>query len=225
MYRNRRLVVKPMGKSPVFLGPCMSHFKTDGEAITRFALEMYAGNPKVIELKAAGVETESANYQRFKSNFQDLSRFVCVSHLQQRDERNIEKFLERTNKTSAIKKKSKYEILKDFFDEEIGTYYEYGLVESLDTDDFQAELASLQEKWKTTIPGVHEWFLKHQKVYLEESMIQSVRVSSNVEGLYYQNDIDLSTWLSFLIATHVQFALTCFDIDGSFTFTYFIVKI
>ena len=89
VYRNRRLVVKPMGKSPVFLGPCMSHFKTDGEAITRFALEMYAGNPKVIELKAAGVEMESANYQGFKSNFQDLSRFVCVSDLQQ--QRNIEK--------------------------------------------------------------------------------------------------------------------------------------
>ena len=80
----------------------MSHFKTDGEAITRFALEMYAGNPKVIELKAAGVETESANYQGFKSNFQDLPRFVCVSHLQQHDERNIEKLLERTNKTSAL---------------------------------------------------------------------------------------------------------------------------
>ena len=201
------------------------HFKTDGKAITRFALEMYAGSPKVIELKAAGVEMESANYQGFKSNFQDLSRFVCVSHLQQRDERNIEKLLERTNKTSALKKKSKYEILKALFDEEIGTCYEYALAESLDADDFQAELASLEEKWKTTIPGVHEWFLKNQKVYLEESMIQSVRVSSNVEGLYYQNDIDLSTWLSFLIATHVQFALNRFDTDGSFTCPYFIVKI
>ena len=85
----------------------MSHFKTDGEAITRFALDMYAGNPKVIELKAAGVEMESANYHGFKSNFQDLSRFVCVRHLQQRDERNIEKLRKRTNKTSAPKKKSK----------------------------------------------------------------------------------------------------------------------
>ena len=33
------------------------------------------------------------------------------------------------------------------------------------------------------------WFLKHRKVLFEESVIQSVRVNSNVGGLYYQNDI------------------------------------
>ena len=168
----------------------MFHFKKDEEAFTRFALEKSAGNPKLIELKTVGVDMESAIYQGFKSNFKDLPRCICVRHLQQRDERKIEKLLERTNKISPQKKKSKYKISKDLYGEQSGTYYEYGLAESLDADNFQAKLPFLEEKWRTAVPGFHEWFLKHQKIFLEESMIQSVCISSNVQDLYYQNDIE-----------------------------------
>ena len=80
--------------------------------------------------------------------------------------------------------------MKDLCGERSGTYYEHGLPESLDGDDFQAKLASLVGKWKTTVPGFHEWFLSHRKVLFEESVVQSVHVNSNVEGLYYQNDIE-----------------------------------
>ena len=79
--------------------------------------------------------------------------------------------------------------MKDLFGERSGAYYEYGLVESLDAENFQSKLASLEEKWKTTVPGFYEWFLKPQKVVFEESLIQSVCAISIVEGLYYQNDI------------------------------------
>ena len=80
--------------------------------------------------------------------------------------------------------------MKDLYGERSGTYYECGLAESLYADDFQAKFASLVGKWKTAVPGFHGWFLKHRKVLFEESVIQSVRVNSNVEGLYYQNDIE-----------------------------------
>ena len=56
---------------------------------------------------------KSTIYQGFKSNFKDLGWFMYVLHLQERDETKIEKLLERTNETSAQKKKSKYEILED----------------------------------------------------------------------------------------------------------------
>ena len=95
----------------------MFHFKKDEEAFRRFALEMCAGNPKLTELEAVGVYMESAIYQGFKSIFKDLSRFICGRHLQQRDETKVEKLLERTNQTSAQKKKSRYEILKDLYGE------------------------------------------------------------------------------------------------------------
>ena len=143
-------MVDATGKSPVFFGPCMFHFKKDEEAFRRFALEMCAENPKLVGLKAVGVDMESAIYQGFKSIFKDLSRFILVRHLQQRDETKIEKLLERTNQTSEQKKK--YKILKDLYGERSSTYFEYGLAESLDADDFQAKLASLEGKWKTTVP-------------------------------------------------------------------------
>ena len=139
-------MVDATGKSPVFFGPCMFHFKKDEEAFRRFALEMCAENPKLVGLKAVGVDMESAIYQGFKSIFKDLSRFIFVRHLQQRDE----KLLERTNQTSEQKKK--YKILKDLYGERSSTYFEYGLAESLDADYFQAKLASLEGKWKTTVP-------------------------------------------------------------------------
>ena len=62
--------------------------------------------------------------------------------IRQCDETKIEKLLE----ISAQKKKSKYEILKDLYGERSGTYYEYGLAQSLDADGFQVKLASLEEK-------------------------------------------------------------------------------
>ena len=85
LYRNRRLVVDIMGKSPVLSGPCIFRFKKDEEAFRRFALEICAGNLKLTESKAVGVDMESAFYQGFKSIFKDLSRFIWVCHLQQLD--------------------------------------------------------------------------------------------------------------------------------------------
>ena len=66
--------------------------------------------------------------------------------------------------------------MKDLHGERSGTYYVDGVVKSLDADDFQAKLAFLEGKWKATVPGFHEWFLEHQKVFFEERVIQSVRV-------------------------------------------------
>ena len=66
--------------------------------------------------------------------------------------------------------------MKDLYGERSGTYYVDGVVKSLDADDFQAKLAFLEGKWKATVPGFHEWFLKHGKVFFEERVIQSVRV-------------------------------------------------
>ena len=160
-------------------------FKKDEEVFRRFTLEMCAENSKLTELKAVGVDMESAIYQGFKSIFKELSQFICVRDQQQRGETKIEKLLERTNHTSAQKKKSKYEILKHLYSERSGTYYEYRLAESLDLDDFHTKVASLEGKWKTTVPGFYEWFLKHRKVLFEESLIQSVSIISNVGGLYY----------------------------------------
>ena len=88
-------------------------------------------------------------------------------------------------------------------------YYEYGLAESLDVDDFQAKVASLEGKWKTTVPGFYQWFLKHRKVLFEESLIQSVPISSNVGGLYYQNNMHKIISTLSKMYTEVQEEICC----------------
>ena len=70
---NRRLVVDATVKSPVLFGPCMFHFKKDEEAFRRFMLEKCTENPKLVGLKAVGVDMESIIYQGFKNILKDLS--------------------------------------------------------------------------------------------------------------------------------------------------------
>lgn len=189
-YRNKRLVRESSGAAPVFLGPCMFHFKKDEEAFSRFALEMRIGNSALKELKAIGVDMESAIFNGFKIHNSGLSRLVCVRHLKKRDEEKIGKLLAKTNQTAAQKKHSKAEILNDMYGQRSGTAYEYGLAESLDCDDFTAKLLSLQDKWESLVPGFYSWFITNRKVLFIESVIQSARDGTNIQGLYYQNDVE-----------------------------------
>ena len=49
------------------MGPMMLHFTKDEGVFGRFALEILAADPKLIELKNLGVDMVSAIYQGFKN--------------------------------------------------------------------------------------------------------------------------------------------------------------
>ena len=61
----------------------MLHFTKDEGAISRFALELLATDPKLIKLKKLGVDMESAIYQGFKNFIPSINRLLCVRHLKQ----------------------------------------------------------------------------------------------------------------------------------------------
>ena len=123
----------------------MFHFTKDEEAFSRSASEIRIGNSGLDDLKILGVDMESI-YNGFKCHNQELSRLVWVRHLKKRDEGKMLRLLQKTNQSSAQKSDSKAEVLNDIYGERIGTYDEYGLAESYDTDDFNAKLISLKEK-------------------------------------------------------------------------------
>ena len=85
---------------------------------------------------------------------------------------------------------TKNEILKDIYDDQKGSYEEFSFAESQDKPDFNAKLASLEEKWESRSAGFYDWFLKHRKKKFENSVIASARDGSNVLGMFYQNDIE-----------------------------------
>ena len=73
----------------------MFHFTKHEGAFGRFALELWAADPKLIELKNIGVDMESAIYQGFKNFIPSANRLLCVRRLKQRDEKKLDKLLNR----------------------------------------------------------------------------------------------------------------------------------
>ena len=149
----------------------MFHFTKDEEAFNGFASEIRTGNSGLDDLKILGVDMESTIYSGFKCHNQELSRLVCVTHLKKRDEEKMLKLLQKTNQSSAQKSHSKVEVLNDIYGERTGTYYEYGLAESYDTDDLNAKLISLKEKCEALIPGFYGWFDINRKTLFIETVM------------------------------------------------------
>ena len=67
---------------------------------------------------------------------------------------------------------------------------ELGLVDSTDIDDFRIKLESLKSVWDNLCPGFHKWFSKNRASFFEQSVIESARTGTEVQGVYYNNSIE-----------------------------------
>ena len=157
-YRNKRLLNPTTGKHPVFLSPVMPHFSKNEKIFGRFALELVSTNPKLKHSKKIGVDLESAIFNGFNNIIPTVSRLVCVHHLKKRDESKLLNLLGKTRKSAAERNYAKGGIVKDIYVSREGNYYEYGIAEATDTEDFTAKLESLQSRWEVLFPGFFAWF-------------------------------------------------------------------
>ena len=173
----------------------MLHFTKDDDAFSRFALEILHTNKEIRKLKQIGVDMESVIYNGFKHHFPNLGRRLCVRHLSKRDESKLSKLLAKTNLNASQKNKSSFDILKDIYGYRIGAYYEYGLAEATNESDLDIKLLSLKEKWNGLCPGFYDWFLKKWRLDFVDRVIQSTREGSDVQGLYFQNDVEFMHFL------------------------------
>ena len=189
-YRNKRLINRASGNYPVFIGPMMLHFTKDENAFGRFALELLSADHELVGLKNIGVDMEKAIYRGFKNIIPSVSRLLCVRHLKQRDEKKVDKLLARVHHSASDNQHAKFTILHDIYGNRTGGYYEFGLAEAINKDDFDIKLLSLQEKWDALCPGFFSWFQKRRSSLFVESVIQSARDNTDVQGLYYQNDVE-----------------------------------
>ena len=159
-------------------------------AFDRFALELLAADPKLIKLKNLGVDMESAIYQGFKNFIPSINRLLCVIHLKQRDEKKLDKLLNRLKQNAAGHQQAKFNVLQDIYGCRAGVFYEFGLTDAFNKEDYEVKLVSLQEKWNSWCPELFGWFKKKRSDFFLESVIQSAREGSEVCGLYYQNDVE-----------------------------------
>ena len=187
-YRNKRLLSIRTKKNPVHLGPVMLHFTKDEETFRRFCLELIASCPDLANLKKIGVDMEAAIFKGFKSVIMNLLRLYCVRHLQKRDEVFLLDLLKKSDEKK--KEQIKMEILNDLYGRRLNNLFERGIADSLDKDDFEAKLLSLKPRWEKICPGFFGWFEKNRKADFISSVIVSAREGTNVQGLYYSNDIE-----------------------------------
>ena len=188
-YRNERLISRKSRKSPVNLGPVMLHFTKDEETFRRFFQEMQAANPAILNLRKVGADMEAAIFNGFKSVTPNLKLLYCVRHLQKRDELSIENL----QKKSGVKKTDasyKQQILWDIYGKRVHDTFEQGLADADDSADLEGKLNSLKARWEKLCPGFYDWFAKQRKTEFIECVIKSAREGTNIDGLYYQNDIE-----------------------------------
>ena len=81
-------------------------------------------------------------------------------------------------------------IICDIYRRNYGGVKELGLVDSSDIDHFQIKLESLKSVWDNLCPGFHKWFSKKRAFFSEQSLIESARTGTEVQGAYYNNSIE-----------------------------------
>ena len=78
-------------------------------------------------------------------------------------------------------------IIADIYGCRYGRVQEYGLADSTDPDDFHAKLENLQEEWDRLCPRFHKWFCEKRKPIFVQSVTETARSGTAVQGLFYNN--------------------------------------
>ena len=180
-YQNLRLE-NLNGNHPIFLGPCILHFKRDAFLFSRFLKEMSSFNMQIMSLKTIGTDMDRAIFNGFSRDILELKLLICALHLEKADKQKLGQF--------QAPKSSVQKILADIYGCQYGSVKEFGLADSTNAEEFRARLESLKETWDNLCPGFHEWFRKRRGKLFEERVIESARVGTNIQGLYYNNNIE-----------------------------------
>ena len=158
-YRNKRLVNTIDGGAPVRLSPIMLHFTRDEQTFGRFGLAILAANPNLKNISFIGVDLHSSIFTGLKTMIPGLCRLICVRHLMKQGESKLADLLPKTGRNIADRKLSSSEIIKDIYRSRIANFYEYGIAEAIDPDDFNTKLDFLEDRWEALWPGFHQWFV------------------------------------------------------------------
>ena len=136
-YNNIRLETLE-GKHPIYLGPCLLHFRKYAFTVDRFFKEMCSFDQRVQRLKVIGTDQDIAIYNGFAMDNAELNLLLSVYHLEKSDHHKLSKL---NPKNWAANK-----ILADIYGCQYGSVKEFGLADSATVDDFESRLASLKER-------------------------------------------------------------------------------
>lgn len=179
VFQNLRLT-NDKGEHPWFYGPVLLHMKKSKETFSRFAIDLVVGNSNIQDLPFLGTDLEKAMFQGFKGVMPNLKNLLCVKHMADRDQKKL----------TQLKARGQRKIIADIYGTNDGVVRELGLASADDEDDFTAKLMSLKEDWEELAPTFHDWFCRHRAQQFIESVIESARIDSDIDGLFYNNAIE-----------------------------------
>ena len=172
--RHLLLQSKRFKESPVLVGPACIHYKKSFSTYVFFASTIVGQCRELEGVRAIGTDGELALIDAFKHEFGFAQHLTCFIHVR----RNVKDKLREYSISSQLAT----EILDDVFGKKLGSVYIKGLVDSIDTADFDEKEKMLFVKWRNSehtsesnIEGFIDWFHRFKSPVVRESMISAVR--------------------------------------------------
>ena len=173
-YKYLFLQYKRYKNSPVFLGPCCVHNKKSFPTYLFFASCLVGQCRELEGVRALGTDGERALVDAFKHEFGFAQHMTCFIHVR----RNVKGMLHECNIPIPVST----DIMDDVFGKKLGSSYIEGLVDALDSVDFQEKLDKVVSVWQSlavassaNMDRFITWFVDHKAPVIRDSMLHSVR--------------------------------------------------
>lgn len=198
-YRNLLFESRRTGNPPICIGPVLIHYRKSYETYLFFASTLVGMNRELEKVQAFGTDGEKALGDAFHHEFSKGAHLLCSIHFR----RNIKQKLADMN----ISEPTRSDLLVQVCGSQQGdTRYE-GLLDALNSSDYDMKLKLLREKWKTSEAASHfiDWLDKYKSGDMKRSMIGDVRSSAGLGLPPNQFTTNASESLNALIKAGVSY--------------------
>lgn len=173
-YRHLLLTTRRYDKPPLFLGPCLVHYRKNFPSFLFFASSLVALRRDLESLRAFGTDGEKALYDAFLHEFRYAVHLFCSIHAR----RNVKDELCKRKLPENVA----CEITDSIFGKKVGSTYVEGLVDATDEACFNQKLEELKSEWEqnedknpSCVPGFYEWFCTYKVESILSGMLKPIR--------------------------------------------------
>ena len=173
-------MVDKNGNHPESPDPSMWHFRKDRHEFRAFAAVIVNVTPNLLTLKKVRHDLDLAAAQGMEDIFTDVKHLWCKQHMQARDQEQLNRM--KTNERAINK------IMTDIYGQQDGYVIQHSLA---DAEDLSAKLQSLQQIWKSLVPGFYNWFFKYHAQKFKEVLTRLAQEQLEINTRYYNNNLEL----------------------------------
>ena len=201
-YGHGLLTSTRTGKSPVFIGPTLIHYRKTFHTYLFFASTLIGLRRQLEALRVFGTDGEKALSDAFSHEFRYAIHLTCFNHCRQ----NIKREMQQLGYPENVI----LEILNDIFGHQEGSTFFEGLVDSSNEEEFESKLVTLKEQWEEkekmhdTKTGFYNWFVQNKATVIKSTMLKSVRTEAGLGSPPQIFTTNASETTNSIIKSHVS---------------------